>query len=641
MRSTFFGLEMGRRALQAQQRALDVTGHNISNANTQGYSRQEAVLKATNPYTVPGFNKPSGPGQIGSGVDVKEIRRIRDQFIDTQVRTENKSLGYWDVKKDALQKIEVIVNEPSDSGLRSVTDKFWESWQELSKNPESVAVRSVVRQRGIAVAETFNHLDRLYRDLQYDLNETIKVKVNDVNSIARQIADINTQVLSIEGTGDKANDLRDKRDLLIDQLSKIADTTTYENNLGVVNVKIGGTDLVVNARVSELTVAQGAGTGFNNVIWADTLIPTSLNSGELKGLLESRGYTDPATGKFGGIIPDLRNDLDIMAKTMVEQINKIHRGGYDLNGNQDNNFFKPYVDGVYPPNGVSYASTMTLDNGIVASLNAIAAGNEPPVAGVAVIGNGENALDIAQIKQSILMDLTKGQNNLFSIAKSSNNYATRADGITNSPYLAPLSGQTFIGVGGVFNLTDFSPNASLDIKQGANSFTINITDGAGLLVAGLPADMDALVTRINTDALANGMNLTASIVADPSGGFKLQILSTQSGPGNEITVQENNFKGAATLGLVNPNVTGTIDDFYRSQIGKLGVASQEADRMVDNQSLLVEQLDQRRQAMSGVSLDEEMTNMLKFQHAYNAAAKVLNAFDEMLETIINRLGAGR
>lgn len=484
MTSTFFGLEIGRRALQAHQRSLDITGHNISNASTTGYSRQVAVLTTTDPYAAPGINGPMGAGQIGTGVEVEAINRVRDEFLDAQVRTENKSLGYWDVKREAMEKVEVIVNEPSDSGLRTVLDQFWEGWQQLSKDPQSGAVRSVIQQRGIAVAETLNHLNRLYNDLQKDTNDSIKIKLDSVNSIGQQIADINKQVVAVEAGGDKANDLRDKRDELIDQLSKIVNVQYQEDELGAVNVWIAnGNSLVRGANVTS-TLSIDTSTPYNDIVYdasGTKMDYSSFRGGELKGLLEVRGYDN--AGVTEGIIPGLLADLDNVANAIITNTNTLHQGGYDLTGNLGGVFFS----------GTS-AGDIAVDAAILASTDKIAAGSEAPVAGVPVVGSGDNALKLAQLKQT----------------------------------------------------------------------------------------------------------------AVTMGGF-----------------------------------TGTIDDFYRAQIGKIGVDSEEAARMVDNQDLLVQQLDQRRQSVSGVSLDEEMTNMLQFQHAYNAAAKVLNSFDEMLNVIINGLGAGR
>lgn len=298
MRSTFFGLEIGRRALQSQQRALDVTGHNIANANTAGYTRQEAVLVASDPYPALSLNRLLGSGQIGTGVEISEIRRLRDGFLDLQVRHESKALGYWEARRDALQNIEVIFTEPSDNGLQAVFEKFWESLQDLSSTPESLAARSVVRQMGIALAETFNHMDRQLSDLQKTLDSTVEVKVNEVNSIARQIADLNEQILKIEVTGSRANDLRDKRDLLMDQLAKLVSIRVSEDERGLAQINIGGRPLVQGVNFSGLVVRDdGINDGFKGIYWESDMQPVEIDGGTIRGLIEMRGYVEGAEKK--------------------------------------------------------------------------------------------------------------------------------------------------------------------------------------------------------------------------------------------------------------------------------------------------------------------------------------------------------
>lgn len=464
MRSTFFGLEIGRKALQAQQRALDVTGHNIANANTPGFTRQQAVMATTSPFAMPAFNRPIGAGQVGTGVMVQEIRRLRDDFIDLQVRQEVNRTGEWEAKQNALQKLEVIFNEPSDSGLRTVLDQFWESWQELSKKPELEAVRSLVRERGIAVAETFNHIDRQLTDLAVDLDASIKIKVDEINNIAGQIAALNDQIVRIEVQGDRANDLRDKRDLLIDELSKIIQVTVSENQYGAVTVTIGGRALVAESTVAQIAAVPGGAFGYVDLQWLSDGTAVSVRSGIIRGMLDVRD----------SVVPGYRTQLDAMANALVTAANAEHSAGFGLNNATGINFFDA---------AGTTAGTIAVDANILADLDNIAAASV-----INAPGDGSNALDIARLKH-----------------------------------------QNLIG-------------------------------------------------------------------------------------------------------------TATIDDYYRGMVAQLGVQSQEATRMVDNQNLLVAQLENRRQEVSGVSLDEEMTNMIKFQHAYNAAARVVTAMDEMLETIVNRLG---
>lgn len=142
--SGFFGIEIGKRSIIMSQAALNITGHNTANASTPGYSLQVPDIVTTNPYHAPVLINGNRLGQFGTGVDIAKIQRMRDSFLDSQIRDENKVAGYWKQMEDTLAKLEVVVNEPSDNGLRSVMDKFWQSWQDLSKNAESQSDRGVV-----------------------------------------------------------------------------------------------------------------------------------------------------------------------------------------------------------------------------------------------------------------------------------------------------------------------------------------------------------------------------------------------------------------------------------------------------------------------------------------------------------------
>lgn len=468
MRSTFFGLEMGRRALFTQQRALDVTGHNIANANTEGYTRQVADMAATLPYTVPAFNSPVTPLQVGTGVEITQINRIREGFLDYQIRKETSTLEYWESKRDALQKIEVILREPSDNGLRTVMDKFWSSLQELSKNPESEGVRALVRETGITLSNTFNQLSKQLTDLQTDADTSIDIKVDEANTIASQINTLNQQISLLQAADQNANDLRDRRDLLVDQLSEIMDIQFSEDAAGVLTITVGGTNYVDNTFVVNDIVKTGLGATLN---WTKAPAgPVTITGGEIFGLDEV----------YSTITVNYLADLDNLASTFATNINAIHSAGFGL--------------GAVPPTGNNFfaggppitAANIQVDPAIIASLNNIAAAT----LAANVPGDGSNALAMAQLKQALTMN-------------------------------------------------------------------------AG---------------------------------------------------------------------------TTTYDDFYRSLVSQLGVQSQEAIRMSDNQGFLLNQLKNNRTEVSGVSLDEEMTNMVRFQQSYNAAARLVTTMDEMIDTVVNRMG---
>ncbi|MDD4049269.1 MAG: flagellar hook-associated protein FlgK, partial [Clostridia bacterium] len=448
---------------------------NIANANTEGYTRQSVVAQTTRPMD-------TANGYIGTGVEVADIRRIREEFLDIQMRTENKSLGEWSTKSDILNKLEVIFNEPSETSIRSVSDAFWDSWQILSKNPESVAVRTTVMQTGITLVNTYNHMETQFKELQEDINKGIAVKVSEVNSIGLQLGDLNDQIVKAERQGHSANDLRDKRDLLLEQLSETVAMDVNEDEYGAVNVTIGGKYLVAGTVVSKMAFTDSDLNPTDATLeWCDPLSGISQGKVRLSGGI-LKGYVDMRDE----VIPKYRDNISLVAKTVAEETNELHREGFGLDwelGDDKVDFFTKYDD-----TADFSTKNIRINQEILDNLNLIAAASEsvPQV----YEGDGSNALAIAQLKDKLTM---------------------------------------------------------------------------------------------NGDV-------------------------------------------------------ATFDDFFRSTVGQLGVESQEAQNMENNRSYLIEQLINQRESVSGVSLDEEMANMIMYQHAYTAAARVINTMDEMLDIIVNRLG---
>src|SRR5919197_1525181 len=222
IRSTFATLNLANRALVSQQLALDVTAHNIANANTDGFTRQAAEMQASVPVTVTGTTRPQQPAQLGTGVDVVNIKRFRDGFLDLQYRNEQQVLGQWEATHAALGRLEQSLNEPSEQGLGAALSAFWNDWSGLANNPESQAYR--------------------------------KALVESAQTLTTQIARLNDEIVKVTGAGDQPNDLRDQRDVLIDQLSKIVNITYREGENGAVTVNIGGRTAVFGNESFNLTV---------------------------------------------------------------------------------------------------------------------------------------------------------------------------------------------------------------------------------------------------------------------------------------------------------------------------------------------------------------------------------------------------
>ena len=474
MTSTFFGFNIARRGMSAHKAALDITAHNIANSSTEGYSRQQAVFQTTTPFNSASANKAAGAGQIGTGVQIAEIKRVRDSFLDFQLRPQLSKLGYWDEEYMSLSTIEGIMMEPSETGLSNVFDRFWDSWQNLANNPTSDATREAVLGTAGTLAGSLNSIATQLETVVSDLNVKVDIAVRDMNSIATQVAALNKQIVANVGAGLNPNDLMDERDLLLDNLTELTNFTPIFQPNGSVDVSIKGRYLVQESRATSVEAKMV--DGHVRVQWADgeDLGPAT---GRIAGIYEVRDWIDN----------DLRGKLNDMTVTLMTEVNQLHAAGLPLGegvGGEDFFVFSPLV----PTEGdqSQYAlGFITVNQTLVDDLSLIRAAADGGVdTGLA---QGENALAIARLR--------------------------------NAP---------------IFN------------------------DG------------------------------TTSITAH-----------------------------------------------YSGIINSLGVKSQEAERMTLNQEALSAQLIGRREEASGVSIDEELSYMVQFQHGYQAAARLLTTIDEMLQTLIN------
>lgn len=260
---------MARRAVNAFQTGLQTAGHNISNAKTEGYSRQRINLATTKPYTDPGISSPNSPGQVGTGVMISEITRVRDAFLDFQMRQEMSPLGYWSQIKRAYNTIETYVAEPSKKGMAASLDDFWASLQELNKNPDSTPVRESVVQQAKTFGTLLNQFVTSMDKFADQVNGDVKYNVDEVNTMLTKIAALNKTIAQVEASGQNPNDLYDERDLLVDKLSQKADITVKPpcaaNDEYIIS--LNGKNLVQGDRVRNLVAHkfQWDGKDYYNV----------------------------------------------------------------------------------------------------------------------------------------------------------------------------------------------------------------------------------------------------------------------------------------------------------------------------------------------------------------------------------------
>ncbi|MBB4661025.1 flagellar hook-associated protein FlgK [Conexibacter arvalis] len=304
--SSFMGLQTSLRGLIAHQQAINVTGHNISNANTLGYSRQEAVLTAMNALVVPANSVITGAGaQLGTGVDVTQIRRIRDTFLDIQYRTANMQLGGAAARSNSLEQIELSFGEPSENGVNELLKNFWDAWSNVANAPEPAPARTAVVEAGNSLASAlqtvYQQLTTVARQAQAEYDRITGANGN-VELWARELAQLNETIAHAVIVGQAPNDLLDRRDLLIDRLSELAQVSVAETDSGAVRVEFGGVTLVDPA----------AAGGFT---WPQTL---TRPGGKLGALQDLAAPTGPALS--------FRDRLDAVVADLVRRVNAIHSG---------------------------------------------------------------------------------------------------------------------------------------------------------------------------------------------------------------------------------------------------------------------------------------------------------------------------
>jgi flagellar hook-associated protein 1 len=478
MRSTFGGLTIGISGAWAQQRALDVTGHNISNVNTPEYSREGISHMSSIPSRY-GIQGNGNRMTVGTGVDVQDIRQYRDYFLDQKLKRENQELGYWDTKASSMQELEAIFNDNSEDGLQTVMDNFWNSWSQLSKPSGGLTARTLVKENAISFVETVENLDVMLLDYRKNRNNEIKENVDRFNKITSSIAELNYDIKRLEASGAVANDDRDQRDALVNELSKMAkiqvtDGSSYNIAVEGLQVVSGGNSTLIRA------VPDATANGFYTIKWGKTMENLNLSGGSIKALIESRDQ----------LIDGYRNRLNEFVKGVAGEINKLHIAG---NGNLDATPRNMFIN---------------------------------------VKDNSGNNIDITNI--GFNPDLEEVNHIAAAILAPPGNYEDNRNALKISEW----------------RLTDVFTNKTYDVANGKLNF----------------------------------------------------------------------------------------DEFYRGIITDIGLEGREAINAADAQGLLVDQVEHKRQSLMAVSLDEEMSNLIKFQHSYNAAVRIVNAVDEMIENVVNKVG---
>jgi len=574
-------LSIAKDAMAAQQYGIYVSGHNISNVNTEGYSKQSAVQEAKRPA-------PFGGVLLGRGVDTTQITRSSDQLIENRVFAETSDLHSYESMSNYMIALEAMFNENSDTSLSNLIGDFWNRWHDIANNPSGAAERIALYEHSKLLANGLNDLDTDLEQMRTDLTKAIEAGVGRINEITTEIGNLNNEIAGMEVDA-SANDLRDQRNVLCAELSEYIDTKIFEQSNGSFSIISARGIVLVDGKDGyglqlDGTAVEWVGSGGNEVDITD-----EITKGKLGGFLEMRDE----------VVAEYKQNLTELTSDFIWAVNGQHSQGVGLDSFSS-------VTGTYEVSDAG-EELGTEDSGLE-YYEKISDGNVD-----LVVYDSSGAVSNTA---SLAIDADPGGTTLTSLQ-------TALDGVANIS--ASITADNVLQIEGDANFTfAFSGDDSGVLAAlGINTFFTGSTAGSIDVNSTFASSKDYIAAAqidSSTGAFATGDNTNALAIAD------LQYVS------RDIT--EHSYNRDPGIGNTSGTVNGTIEEYYHSLVGALGIKASSVERSVSFSQTMLHELKTMRESISSVSLDEEMTQLMQYQHAYAAAAKLLSASDEMLQTLL-------
>jgi flagellar hook-associated protein 1 FlgK len=571
-------LYIGVSGLNVSQAALNTSAHNLANVDTKGFVRQQPI-QTDFKYRKIGDSYASTM-QKGMGADFATVKQVRDIFLDKAYRQELGRGAYYDAQYNAVQEIEGLFGELEGESFQDTMNNFWYTLQELAKEPDSVVTRASLIQTAVSFIERSENISKQLYDYQVNLNTQIKEQVNRINEIGESITHLNKKIRHYEASGvEQANDLRDERNNLLDELSQMVNITYKENSVGVVTVNVEGAVFVSEDTWFKMDTAKVDETSeMLKPVWpshgdADVFrldrVPSSENNtdiGSLKGLLVARGYKKANYTDIPKYNPEEETQAQYQAR--VAEYNRTIESSVVM-------------------------STQTqfdqLIHGIVTLVNDIFSPNQE-----VTLSDGTKATIFDSNNAPVGMDPAKTKGQALFTRKSMDSY-------------------------GEEEIIDYITESGE--KETVSSFFYNVEN---------PDDIYSLFTigeiQVNPDIMQN-YDLIPLSDNDGSGGFDPEAVNKL------MDVWHNAFSTLSPNTLTQYN----FSDYYTAFTSELANRGEKYNTIGENQASMVESINNSRSEVSGVSSDEELTNLIKYQHAYNASSRYVNTVSQMLEDIINKL----
>lgn len=535
---------IARSGIQAHQQGLATTSHNITNINTKGFSRQEAILESARP----------AEGVVGSGVRINQIRRTVDIFLENQLTAEHEDLGFVTARHALLVQADGIVGETDNSGLSYALTEFFNALRDVATNPETPIQRTVLLAQAETLRLEFTNQAQALNQIRLDANQEIFRHVDAVNGLASRIASLNDEIFKAESSGRNAPDLRDQRGVLINDLAELVEIEQIQLRDGI-GINVGGQLLVGGNHANALsTIPDADNPPMHDVAFVRSDgsafgISSKLQGGKIGGLLQVRDVD----------VVGFQDRLDTLAASLINEFNQQHQTGFALDGTSNNLFFSALT----PP---------------------------APVASDTNSGTAAGA----------------------SVA------------ITDSTLLTFQNYEVQFSSASAFSIVNAASGATVTTGSYTSGVAMNF-DGIDVVLTGAAATGDVYTVNVQQGAAQRfGLAVT--------GVDKVAASSTALGvPGNNVNA----------LALVNLHTTRqstlgnlTFNDYHAVTTGNVGSATKQAESQLETTTLEFDQIKGLRESVSGVSLDEELTNLLSFQRSFEASARMITVADELFQTVL-------
>ena len=653
-------LQIGLSGILTAQRSMLVTSHNISNANTKGYTKQSSVLAARNPTI-------TTAGTLGQGVELVKIIRHKDDYLNSRLRDISSSIGSASIKSQYLKELETVFNETSDSSLNNALSSFFKGINDLSQYPEDMSIRSTFLENANTLTDTFRRIVNELDQMKTFIKQSIENKLSDVNTITSNIANINKQIASLKTKGIESNDLLDKREALLHDLSKLTHITVNTQNNGMVDVMTPGGSLVSGTNVKSLTFDIDT-SGTLSITDSEKMSKFTFKTGEIKALQDFYNTT----------IANYDKKLDTLASGIIKDVNRIHSEGVGLSGGFTSIKSINSVSSstaalntagltITPSTGDMYITVINTSTGAVTknkvsvnvatnSLTDVKNAINATVSGTA----GNITASIADNKLQI--GVATGYKFNFSYALDPN---PGTMGTSTASVSGVYSGQsndtyTFTALG----------SGTIGTTSGLQ---VEVKNSGGTVVATL--DVGSTYTAGNTLNVANGVSLSLSSGSITTGDtFSLNVINDSDTTNLLAALGINTFFSgsdasniavstdvsndvsliAASTGEVGNNTNAlrlaalqddtsainntTFADYLHQIASSLGEEASNAYKSEESYDVIETSLENRRDEISGVSVDEELVNLVRYQQAYQASAKYISIVNGLMDRLLSTLG---